>query len=115
MKSIDLITQDVTALGTFLRDVAPVRAEHEDPAFSCYRSEDLEIMLSPSALVPMSPLGGVILHFEVADLDSALARAHQAGHEPCWGPEKTDWGTRSALLRGPDGVVVDLFTPLADR
>lgn len=111
MRSIDLITEHVTELGAFLVAVAPVQAQHEDPAFSSYTSDGLEIMLSPSALVPTTGLGGVILHFQVEDVRAAVARAELAGHTPSWGPEKTDWGTLSALFTGPEGIVVDLFAP----
>jgi len=110
VKSIDLITDHVIELGTFLKTVAPVTAQSEEPSFSSYTSDDVEIMISPSALVPMSGLGGLILHFAVDDLDARVARLAGAGMEPVWGPQTTDWGTTSVLYAGPAGVVVDLFT-----
>ena len=82
MRSIDLISENVPELGAFLVEVAPVTAKHEDPAFSSYESERVEIMLSPSALVPMTNLGGVILHFQVDDVEDEVERAGRAEPEP---------------------------------
>lgn len=112
MKSIDLISENVQELGAFLKAVAPVEAQHEDPAFSSYISGDVEIMISPAALIPMTGLGGVILHFVVEDVRTTVSRAAEEGYTPTWGPAKTDWGTFSALFTGPEGLVVDIYSDL---
>ena len=53
---------------------------------------------------PPAP-GGVALHFEVADLAAALARAGAAE-----APVKESWeGYREAVIRDPDGYAVGLF------
>jgi len=51
--------------------------------------------------------GGFELDFAVDDVDTAFARAIDAGATAVWEPREKPWG-RSALLRDPDGVFVHL-------
>jgi uncharacterized glyoxalase superfamily protein PhnB len=79
-----------------------------EPGFGEVLAGDLRIMLSKDAMVDWGRTGGVILHDYVVDVDAAVEKAVAAGVELLQGPVDTDWGTRSALLKGPGGLIVDL-------
>ncbi len=52
----------------------------------------------------------VIVEFEVADVDAELARLQPDPQDVVLPPSTMPWGNRSALLRDPDGNVVNLFS-----
>lgn len=58
----------------------------------------------------------VIIEFGVADVDADAdadyERLHVALEEWVLEPTTMPWGNRSALLRDPDGNLVNLFTPV---
>jgi predicted enzyme related to lactoylglutathione lyase len=60
-------------------------------------------------MVPIRPAAGVILHFQVDDVHEALGRARALGVEVLMEPTRTDWGTESALIAGPEELVIDLY------
>ncbi len=56
----------------------------------------------------------VIVEFDVADVDGAFAALAPIGEDVVLAPTTMPWGNRSALVRDPDGNVVNLFsTPTA--
>ncbi len=114
MQSLDLIVNDVLEAGEFLRTVAPVEAKHEEAEFACYSSDGVEIMFSRTAMVDTSyELRGLILHFRVPNVDEAADRLQALGYEPVFGPENTDWGTRSVMYRDERfGFTVDLMASI---
>jgi uncharacterized glyoxalase superfamily protein PhnB len=73
------------------------------------------IMLSPEAMVPMKPARGVILHFRVEDDSRALEKARSKGARVLMEPTQTDWGWESAMIAGPEDIVVDLYRPIGTQ
>ncbi len=69
----------------------------------------MTIMLSPDALVPTRPAAGMILHFQVEDVAQSLERARGRGARVLLEPTRTDWGTESAMIAGPEEIVIDLY------
>lgn len=109
LQSIDLIVADVPRAVAFFRDVVGAAVLQSYERFAELDAQSVKLLLSPDALVDVQPAQGVILHFEETDLDAAISRARSFGGAVLSGPLKTDWGTESVLVQGPEGVVVDFF------
>ncbi len=109
LNQLDLIVPDVPAATEFFvttLGLEPVVAEERFAEFSI---DGFTLMLSPDAMVPMEHARGTILHFEVDDVDAAVAKAVAGGAAILRDPAPTDWGTYSALLQGPAESVIDLY------
>jgi predicted enzyme related to lactoylglutathione lyase len=111
--NLDLIVRDVPAATAFFRDVVGLAVRVGEERFAELKSGAVTIMLSPDAMVPIEPARGLILHFEVADVAAALAHARALGATVLMEPTHTDWGTQSAMIAGPEGIVVNFFRSLA--
>ena len=110
LDKIDLIVGDVAAAAAFFADVLGLPLPLSEARFAEVDvGAGRSIMLSPDAMVPTQPARGVILHFRVDDLDEALERARSLGARVLLEPVTTDWGWESAMLAGPEGIVVDLY------
>jgi predicted enzyme related to lactoylglutathione lyase len=109
LNSLDLIVGDVAGAAAFFRDVVGLALRVDVPGYAELGSGSMTIMLSAAALVPVSPAAGVILHFEVEDVAVALEKARLAGATVLMEPARTDWGTESALIRGPEALVIDFY------
>jgi predicted enzyme related to lactoylglutathione lyase len=107
--NLDLIVRDVPAAVAFFEDVVGLEVRVSDENFAELDSGDVTIMLSPAALVPVRPVSGVILHFQVDDVRELLERARSLGVEVLMEPTRTDWGTESALIAGPEELVIDFY------
>ena len=52
----------------------------------------------------------VFIEFAVADVDAAFAALQSPRQDVVLEPTTMPWGNRSALVRDPDGNVVNLFS-----
>jgi predicted enzyme related to lactoylglutathione lyase len=111
--NLDLIVRDVPTAAAFFRDVVGLALRVDDPYYAELDGGAVTIMLSATALVPVEPAAGVILHFQVEDVAAAVAQAQQHGARLLRGPAATDWGTESVMLAGPEGIIVDFYRWLA--
>jgi predicted enzyme related to lactoylglutathione lyase len=113
LNQIDLIVRDVPAATEFFRDVLGLPARFADIRFAeMDAGGGFTLMLSPDALVPTRPAAGTILHFQVEDVAQALEEARSRGATVLLGPTHTGWGTESAMIAGPEEVVIDLYRPV---
>lgn len=112
LNQIDLIVKDVPEATAFFRDVLGLSPSVNEERFAQLESGSMTIMLSPDALIPVEPVRGVILHFQVPDVTQALAQAQGKGATLLWGPQVTDWYTESAIIEGPGGIRIDLYRPI---
>jgi predicted enzyme related to lactoylglutathione lyase len=110
--NLDLIVRDVPAATAFFRDVVGLKVRVGEERFAELESGAATIMLSPDAMVPTEPARGVILHFQVEDVAAALAHARGLGATVLLETTHTDWGTESAMIAGPEGIIVDFFRPV---
>ncbi|MCS6839223.1 MAG: VOC family protein [Roseiflexus sp.] len=101
--------RDVPSAASFFRDVVGLTVRVEDARFAELDGGAITIMLSPGALVPVQEAAGVILHIQVEDVESAIERARHAGVTVVLEPTRTDWGTESAMIAGPEGIIVDFY------
>ncbi len=109
LDNLDLIVQDVPSAAAFFRDVVGLTLRVSEERFAELDAGDVTIMLSPDALVPVKRAAGVILHFQVDDVGQALERDRSHGATVLLEPTRTDWGTESAMIAGPEDIVVDFY------
>jgi predicted enzyme related to lactoylglutathione lyase len=116
LNQIDVIVRDVPAATGFFRDVLGLAVRFADPRFAeLDAGGGFTLMLSPDALVPTKPAAGTILHFQVEDVAQALEEVRSRGAAVLLEPTRTGWGTESAMIAGPEGVVVDLYRPVTSE
>lgn len=60
-----------------------------------------------------APPAGFEIGFEAEDVAAAYARAIEAGATPLAEPVEKPWGQTVAYVRDPDGIVVELGSPMA--
>jgi uncharacterized glyoxalase superfamily protein PhnB len=109
LNQLDLIVRDVPAATAFLSAALGVEPAYAEERFAEFRLGVMTLMLSPDTLVPMTNAAGVILHVDVQDVDAALDRARRAGATVLRETGPTDWGWESAMIAGPEGVVIDFY------
>jgi uncharacterized glyoxalase superfamily protein PhnB len=115
LDAIDLIVRDGPAAVAFFRDVVGLAARHVGERFAEFDAGPLTLMLSPDAMVPTMPAGGVILHLRVDDVAGAMTGARERGATVLLEVNRTEWGTESAMIAGPGGIVVDFYRPIEDH
>lgn len=115
--SVRIITDDLDGLVTFYENLTGQQAERPAPVFAQFGGPGAVLAIASTATVAM--LGGalvpatnrsVFIEFEVADVDGDFARLQPAPEDVVLAPTTMPWGNRSALVRDPDGNVVNLFS-----
>ena len=106
---IDLIVSDVPKAAAFFRDIVGLALRVNEPRFAELDGKSITLMLSPEALVPVQPAAGIIIHVEVDDVTQALKQAQSAGATVLLELTTTDWGTESAMIAGPEDIVIDFY------
>jgi uncharacterized glyoxalase superfamily protein PhnB len=56
--------------------------------------------------------GGILINFEVEDVDAEYARLQAHGAEMLLPLRDEPWGQRHFIVRGPDGVAIDIIKPI---
>lgn len=82
----------------------------EDPAMN------LAILDGQHATIPEQGRGraaGLLLNFEVEDVDTVHTRLLAEGLTPIQPLRSEDFGQRHFILQGPEGVLIDIITPIA--
>jgi len=119
--SIRIVTDDLDALVAFYERVTGRKAERPAPVFAQFRGPGATLAIASTATVAMlkgalvpAANRSVFLEFEVADVDAAFAGLSVRSDDVVLEPTTMPWGNRSALVRDPDGNVVNLFrTPVS--
>ena len=115
--SIRIITDDVDRLTAFYERVIEREAERPAPGFAQFTGAGATLAIASTATVAM--LGGamssganrsVFVEFEVTDVDGQFERLQSEPTDVVLAPTTMPWGNRSALVRDPDGNVVNLFS-----
>jgi len=116
--SIRIVTDDLDGLVAFYEQVTGQQAERPAPVFARFTGPGATLAIASTATVAM--LGGaltpatnrsVVIEFEVTDVDGRFAELGLEGDDVVLEPTTMPWGNRSALVRDPDGNVVNLFSP----
>lgn len=115
-----LATADVPAAANFFQEhfgftlayesdwyVHLVNAEHPSVALALV-AKDHETIPLPGRV----PAAGLLINFEVDDVDAEYARLSQAGIEMLQPLRDEPWGQRHFIVQGPDGVLIDVIKPI---
>ncbi|MEV7760706.1 VOC family protein [Curtobacterium flaccumfaciens] len=115
--SVRIITDDLEGMVAFYERVTGQPAERPAPVFAQFTGPGGTLAIASTATVAM--LGGaltpatnrsVLIEFEVADVDGDFAGLQLGSDDVVLEPTTMPWGNRSALVRDPDGNVVNLFS-----
>ncbi|MBT1676378.1 VOC family protein [Curtobacterium aurantiacum] len=115
--SVRIITDDLEGMVAFYERVTGQQAERPAPVFAQFSGPGGTLAIASTATVAM--LGGaltpatnrsVLIEFEVADVDGDFAELQLSSDDVVLEPTTMPWGNRSALVRDPDGNVVNLFS-----
>ena len=115
--SVRIITDDLEGMVAFYERVTGQPAERPAPVFAQFTGPGGTLAIASTATVAM--LGGaltpatnrsVLIEFEVADVDGDFAGLQCSSGDVVLEPTTMPWGNRSALVRDPDGNVVNLFS-----
>jgi catechol 2,3-dioxygenase-like lactoylglutathione lyase family enzyme len=126
LASVRVITEDLPRLLRFYEVVTGVTAQ--------YLTDDFVELVTPSATFALSAPGRVafitentpraaanasaIVEFLVGDVEAVFARL-QAEYgddlEVVQAPAMMPWGNLSALIRDPDGALINLYTPITPQ
>ncbi|UXN21898.1 VOC family protein [Curtobacterium flaccumfaciens] len=115
--SVRIITDDLEGMVAFYERITGQPAERPAPVFAQFSGPGATLAIASTATVAM--LSGaltpatnrsVLIEFEVADVDGDFAGLQLGSDDVVLEPTTMPWGNRSALVRDPDGNVVNLFS-----
>ncbi len=121
--SIRIITDDVEQIVQFYEQVTGVPAVRATPAFAQLKLPSATLAFGHTQTTRLFGGDGVarpadnhsaIVEFLVDDVDAEFERLAPLVERWVQKPTTMPWGNRSALLRDPDGNLVNLFTPVTD-
>jgi predicted enzyme related to lactoylglutathione lyase len=119
LASVRILSDDVARLASFYETLLGASARWVSPAFAAVRAGQAEVAISgpeslalsgtPAAAEPRTNRS-LYIEFQVDDVDGEFARVRDAlDPEVVLAPTTMPWGNRSALLRDPDGNLINLF------
>ena len=124
LASIRIITADIRRLVDFYAQVSGVEpdwatddfAEFRWPAFTLAIGSTRTLVFFGGDAAEAGANRTVIVEFQVTDVDAEFERLRAADPtvSVAQPPTTMPWGNRSALLRDPDGGLVNLFSPPVD-
>jgi predicted enzyme related to lactoylglutathione lyase len=115
--SVRIVTDNLEGLVAFYEQVTGLQAERPAPVFAQFSGPGAVLAIASTATVTM--LGGalapatnrsVFIEFEAPDVDGDFAKLKLKSEDVVLEPTTMPWGNRSALIRDPDGNVVNLFS-----
>ncbi|NLU81244.1 VOC family protein [Rhodococcus sp. HNM0569] len=113
-----LMSRDVGAAASFYRSALDFAVSFETDWYVSLRRGTFELALLAydHPTVPEGyrmPPGGVIVNVEVDDVDEVHARlTGEGGLEPVLPLRDEDFGQRHFIVAGPDGVLLDVISPI---
>ncbi|MFJ2977846.1 MULTISPECIES: VOC family protein [unclassified Curtobacterium] len=116
--SIRIITDDLDGMVAFYERVTGTTARRPAPVFAEIVTGGLVLALGTPATVAVlgvdapraGAAGSAIVEFLVADVDATFDRLQVGPADVVLPPTTMPWGNRSAILRDPDGTLVNLFS-----
>jgi catechol 2,3-dioxygenase-like lactoylglutathione lyase family enzyme len=115
-----VLTPAIERMAEFYRAVLHVEPEWTgtsyaeyatQPGIFCLWSLDAYAEIAGASSAPTIGTGGIMLEFEIDNVDAEFARLNQQLHLDFIIPPTTlPWGNRSIYFRDPDGNLVNLFS-----
>ncbi len=100
---------------TFYRDILGLEVNNQEEKFADFKLEGttLAIFEKEAATAMFSKEymrhgGGVVLAFQVKDLNTACDELKAKGVNIFEGPKKTEWGQKVAYFKDPDGNIWEM-------
>ena len=94
------------------KDYAELETGATALAFASNRFAAMQLPAPIRESDPDEPAPGFTISFKAEDVAEAYERAIGAGASATAGPEQKPWGQTVAYVRDPDGVLVEIATPL---
>ena len=121
LASVRIITDDLDEMVGFYELVTGICAQRPAPVFPELVTPLATLAIGHSSTVPLFGEGvaepranrTAIIELRVADVDAVHRRLQDQVDSWVQVPTDMPWGNRSALLRDPDGNLVNLFTPVS--
>ncbi|WP_119697865.1 VOC family protein [Microbacterium halotolerans] len=114
-----LMTDRVAHTAAFYREHFGFQVVFEADWYASLRRDSWELAILDCAhdTVPQairgSAAGGVLLNIEVADVDAEYLRLVETGALDAVLPLRSEpFGQRHFIVQGPDGVLIDVITPI---
>lgn len=113
-----LMTNDVAGTADFYRRHFGFESTFTADWYVSLRHGDWELAILQTGhpTIPAGhadrPAGGVLLNLEVTEVDAVHDRLVAEGLSPVLPLRTEDFGQRHAIFAGPDGVLIDLITPI---
>ncbi len=113
-----LLVNDFEKSLSFYRDVLGLKVNSQDGKFADFKLEGTSLAIfEKDAAVTMFPKkhmssgGGVVLAFQVDDVNKACEELKTKSVEIFEGPKTTDWGQTVAYFKDPDGNIWEVSKP----
>jgi|SRR5215470_18475188 len=114
-----LVTTDVPTLSRFYENILGITAigsedyiEFRGPGSTLTISSKRSMDLFNAGAAEPTANRSIILDFQVNDVDRERARLAALVHQFVLEPTDQPWGSRSMLLRDPDGHLINFFSPI---
>ncbi|UFU08197.1 VOC family protein [Ruania halotolerans] len=113
-----LHTKDVARTADFYRTHFGFETTFEDDWYVSLKLDqwELAVLDASHSTIPQAyrdrVAGGVLVTFEVDDVDVVYARLTDAGLAPVLPLRSEEFGQRHAIFAGPDDVLIDIITPI---
>ncbi|PJJ57713.1 putative glyoxalase superfamily protein PhnB [Mumia flava] len=112
-----LMTEDVTTTAAFYREHFGFETVFETDWYVSLRRDrwELAVLEASHPTIPAAgrPAAGILINLEVDDADAEYERLVTSGPlEPLLPLRSEDFGQRHFIVAGPDGVLVDVITPI---
>lgn len=115
-----IMTADVASSARFFTKHLGFEPVYQDESYVHLQMPDdpavnLAILQGDHATIPAQGRGrstGLLLNFEVEDVDAIHDRLTAAGLRPILPLRSEDFGQRHFILQGPEGVLIDVITPI---
>ncbi len=113
-----LLVNDFDKSIKFYRDILGLKVNSQDGKFADFKLEGTSLAIfekkSAVAMFPkehMGSGGGVILAFQVDDVNKACEGLKAKGVDVFEGPKTTEWGQTVAYFKDPDGNIWEVSKP----
>lgn len=107
-----LLVDDFDKSLTFYKDVLGLAVNSQDGKFADFKLEGTSLAIfqksEATAMFPkefMGSGGGIVLGFQVDDVNKTCEELKTKGVEIFEGPKTTDWGQTVAYFKDPDGNI----------